>query len=210
MSRTANKEKETIVLPKPCKDEVEKYLEKWNFSEDLENYRLQESSLDKLFFELCPPNNKIEDILLKVAALNDFYSTNIFSVYPVAKHILSLNIDDLLKKGDESIVAKIQGVTIGNTEKQFYSFASKYCSHHNPKKFPIYDSYVDRVLRYFRNVDAFAKFQNEDLKNYSKFKSILIDFCKYYDLKSYSLKQIDQYLWLLGKEFFPKKYGKRK
>ena len=90
MSRTANKEKETIVLPKPCKDEVEKYLEKWNFSEDLENYRLQESSLDKLFFELCPQNNKIEDILLKVAALNDFYSTNIFSVYPVAKHILSL------------------------------------------------------------------------------------------------------------------------
>jgi hypothetical protein len=97
---------------------VEKYLEKWNFSEDLENYRLQESSLDKLFFELCPQNNKIEDILLKVATLNDFYSTNIFSVYPVAKHILSLNIDDLLKKGDESIVSKIQGVTISNTEKQ--------------------------------------------------------------------------------------------
>jgi len=207
MSHTANKEKKTIVLPKPCKGEVEKYLEKWK---SLENYRLQESSLDKLFFELCPENKQIEDILLKVAALNDFYSTNIFSVYPVAMHILSLNIDNLLKNGDVSVVTKIQGVTISNTEKQFYSFASKYCSHHNPKDFPIYDSYVDRVLRYFRNVDAFAKFQNEDLKNYSEFKSILIDFCKYYDLKSYSLKQIDQYLWLLGKEFFPKKYGKRK
>ncbi len=199
-------EKETKVLPKPSKREVDKYLKEW---EKLENYRLQELSLDRLFFELCPKNKKIEDVLLKVAALNDFYSTNIFSVYPVAKHILSLDIDGPLKKGDVSIVSKIQKVTIGKSKKLFYSFASKYCSHHKPKDFPIYDSYVDQVLRYFRKVDSFRKFRNDDLKDYEQFKSILIDFCEYYGLEAYTLKQIDRYLWLLGKEFFPKNYKRK-
>jgi len=67
-----------------------------------------EDALDKLFFTLCPENTEISDILLKVAVLNDFYSTNIFSVYPVAKHILSLDIDVRLKAGDVTVVADIQ------------------------------------------------------------------------------------------------------
>lgn len=77
-------------IPKPSKMQVESYLRSWD---DLENYHLQEDALDKLFFSLCPENREISDILLKVAALNDFYSTNIFSVFPVAKHIQSLDIN---------------------------------------------------------------------------------------------------------------------
>lgn len=86
-----------IDVPLPSSEQVEYYLRAWD---ELENYHLQEDALDKLFFKLCPENTDMSDILLKVAALNDFYSTNIFSVYPVAKHILSLNIDDRLKIGD--------------------------------------------------------------------------------------------------------------
>ncbi len=69
---------------KPSSKQVDRYLQKW---EKLDNYRLQEIALDKLFTELAPKNDKLEDILLKAAALNDFYSTNIFSIYPVALHI---------------------------------------------------------------------------------------------------------------------------
>ena len=105
--------------------------------------------MDKLFFTLCPENTDMSDILLKVAALNDFYSINIFSVYPVAKHILSLGIDDRLKTGDVALVSDIQRVTINGVEKNFYSFATKYCSHHRPLDFPIYDSYVEKVLVLF-------------------------------------------------------------
>lgn len=61
------------------------------------DYASQEAALDKLFFTFAPENTNIEDILLKVSTLNDFYSTNIFSVFPVAEHILSLNIDERLK-----------------------------------------------------------------------------------------------------------------
>lgn len=73
-----------VKIPTPSKKEVEKYIEKWN---TLENYLNQENSLNKLFFSLLPENKLIEDILIKTSTLNDFYSTNIFSIFTVAKHI---------------------------------------------------------------------------------------------------------------------------
>ena len=192
-----------ILLPRPCHDEVEKYLSLWNA---LENYSLQESALDKLFFTLAPSNTKIEDILLKVSTLNDFYSTNIFSVFPVAKHILSLDIDTRLNQGDPTLVDAIKTVDGRN----HYSFATKYCSHHNPLEYPIYDSYVDKILRYFRDTDGFCSFESDDLKQYNKFKQIILAFRTYYELDQYTLKEIDQYLWQLGKDYFPKNYNSKK
>ncbi|MCQ2522166.1 MAG: hypothetical protein MJ105_07290 [Lachnospiraceae bacterium] len=101
-------------VPTPSIELVEYYLNNW---EKLENYRLQEDALNRLFYELCPNNINISDVLLKVATLNDFYSTNIFSVYPVAKHILELNIDNRLENGDEALIDDIKAVVIGDKEK---------------------------------------------------------------------------------------------
>ena len=194
-------------VPDPSPAQVEHYLRAWD---ELENYHLQEDALDKLFFSLCPKNVDLSDILLKVAVLNDFYSTNIFSVYPVAKHILSLGIDARLKAGDVTLVTDIQKVTIKGVEKNFYSFATKYCSHHNPLDYPICDSYVEKVLCYYRDRDGFANFKRETLKDYVCFKGALVDFRAFYGLNKYDLKQIDKYIWQLGKEYFPKNYGKSK
>lgn len=192
-------------VPEPSPAQVQHYLDLWD---SLENYHLQEDALDRLFFELAPGNEDITDILLKASTLNDFYSTNIFSIFPVAKHIQSLRIDGRLKDGDASLVGDIQHLTINGAEKNFYSFATKYCSHHNPLEYPIYDSYVDRVLRYFRDRDGFAEFKNEELKDYVRFKELLIQFREFYRLQGYDLKQIDKYIWQLGKDYFPKSYGK--
>lgn len=194
-------------VPCPSIEQVEFYLKKW---ESLMNYRLQEDALNKLFFVLCPMNTDLVDILIKASTLNDFYSTNIFSIYPVAVHIYNLNIDARLKTGDIHLVEDIQKVTIGDKTKNFYSFASKYCSHHNPLEYPIYDGYVNDVLCYFRECDCFSDFKNKDLKNYVNFREILISFRSFYGLDKYNLKQIDQYLWQLGKDCFLKKYGKKK
>ena len=195
-------------IPAPSIREVMRYQASW---EALDSYREQERALNHLFFELAPENKDIADILLKVTALNQFYSTNIFSVYPVAEHIKALDIDSRLKAGDESLVDDIRIVALNGKEKNFYSFASKYCSHHNPDAYPIYDSYVDEVLRYFRNTDRFTGFRTGELKNYKSFKEILMTFRIYYGLEQFSLKEIDKYLWQLGKAYFPKKYysGKR-
>ena len=68
------------------------------------------------------------------------------------------------------------------------------------------------VLCYFRDADGFATFRNEELKTYPRFLDVLHAFCTFYNLEAYSLKQIDQYIWQLGKEYFPKNYytGKSK
>lgn len=189
------------VLPDPSGEQVEFYLGQWD---SLEDYQLQEEALNLLFFRLSPENKNISDILLKVSVLNDFYSTNIFKVYPVAKRILSLNIDERLQHGDVTLVDDIKQVEISGKKMNFYSFATKYCSHHKPLDYPIYDSYVDEVLKYYRKRDGFALFRNEELKNYSRFKSILEEFRSYYHLGEYNLKELDKYIWQLGKAYFNK------
>ena len=192
-----------VTIHTPNKTEVEKYLQKWD---SLENYVLQENALNKLFMKVYPNNTDINDILIKCSSLNDFYSTNIFSIFTVAKHILELNIDERLKNKDTSLVNDMAKLTINGKEKYFYSFATKYCSHHFPNEFPIYDSFVEKCLMYFKKQDKFYDFLKEDLKEYAKFKDILLQFKKYYNIDEFNLKDIDRYLWQLGKEYFPKKY----
>lgn len=188
--------------PTPSIDEVEKYLAQW---QRLENYKAQDEALKKLFSQFIPQNMLLNDILLKVSTLNDFYSTNIFSVYSVAKHIHSLkNVDERLLNSDTDLVDQIARVEIRGSKKYFYSFATKYCSHHNPESFPIYDYYVERMLMHFKRCDKFANFKKEDLKTYSQFKEILLNFRTYYKLEKYSLRELDRYLWLAGKDYFPR------
>lgn len=184
---------------KPSPKEVERYSNKWN---KLKNYSLQEEALNRLFFEYAPQNVDTEDVLLKAAALNDFYSTNILDIYTVAKHISQLKIDDSLNKGKIEIIDKIRKVVIDDKERNFYSFATKYCSHHKPDVYPIYDRYVDKVLRYLRNTYQFSDFKNDELKNYKRFVEIIDDFKSFFGLNNYSYKMIDRYLWLVGKEQF--------
>ena len=189
--------------PKPGISEVTKYLKEWK---KLEKYTSQERALNKLFLELLPGNSEITDILLKASCLNDFYSTNIFAIHSVAEHILSVkDLDKRLKAGDINLVSELEEVKIGDNKRYFYSFSTKYCSHHNPIAFPIYDSYVEKVLVYFNKLDKFSSFKIKDLKDYRKFKGILLDFQRYYKLERFNLKEIDRYLWLLGKAYFSKK-----
>jgi hypothetical protein len=189
-------------VPQPSKELVEHYLNKWD---KLEDYSSQEEAVNRVFRDYNS-NKELENILIKCSILNDFYSTNIFKIYPVAKHIQNLDIDSRLKEGDPTLVDEIAKITIGGKTKNFYSFASKYCSHHNQLDFPIYDSYVHKVLKYYRNVDKFFDFEESDLKAYPKFKNILVEFRSFYKLDEYNLKELDKYLWQFGKEYFPNKY----
>ena len=192
--------------PTPSIEQVEFYLSEW---EKLEDYSAQERAIDLAFNEY-KNNNSIENILIKCSILNDFYSTNIFKIYPVAKHILSLNIDERLKAGDPTLVNDIASVELKDKEKRFYSFATKYCSHHDQLNYPIYDYYVGKVLTYFKRTDRFFQFTEADLRSYPKFKNILIEFRKYYKLESYNLKELDKFLWQFGKKYFPKKQKTKK
>ncbi len=188
-----------ISIPRPCKEEVDKYLKNWDENEE---FVKQDFCLNALFKTQYPKNNNIYEILTKVTMLNVFYGTNIFKTYPVAKHILEMNIDKKLTSNDDSIIDDISKIEINGKKVRLYSFATKYCSFHNPEAYPIYDSFVEKVLNYFRCKDHFADFKIQDLKNYSTFKEIVNKFVNFYNLEEYSVKDIDRYLWQVGKEYF--------
>ena len=201
--KDATKHTENDNIPKPSVEQVKYWLAKWD---ELEDYVAQEDAIDKLFYGEFKSNDNLQNILIKCSVLNDFYSTNIFKIYPVAKHVLSLNVDKRLEENDVTLVDDIAKVKIGDTEKNFYSFASKYCSHHKPLEYPIYDSYVEKVLLHFNKVYHFYTFTKTDLKEYSKFKTILIKFREFFKLEEFNLKELDKYLWQFGKNYFPKTY----
>lgn len=188
----------------PSVKEVEYYLNLWD---SLENYVLQDSALRKLFTKTYPQNSNLDDVLIKVCSLNDFYSTNIFSPFTVARHIVNLKIDKNLGENDLEIVNKIASIKMNGGKKyNFYSFATKYCSHHKPKVYPIYDSYVEKMLMYFKRKNKFHLFAKADLKKYTEFYDILMKFREYYQLKQFNVKQIDRYLWQAGKRYFKRDY----
>lgn len=189
-------------LPKdyiPSVKDAEWFLNYWN---ELPSYSNQEKALDKLFMDICKKNDNIEDILIKCSSLNDFYSTNIFDIHTLAQHILSLQIDERLERGDRSLVNDIANVEVNGKDHFFYSFATKYCSHHQPEQYAIYDNYVEKILVLMNNQDHFYKFKREDLKDYNIYMNVIKSFQQRYGLMQYTIKQLDQYLWQLGKWYF--------
>ena len=107
-----------IDIPSPNKKIIDKYLNKWEHLED--HYIWQEKSLFKLFHEDYKNNNDLKEILIKCSCLNDFYSTNIFSIYDVANNIYKLNIDERLRCNDPSLVNDIANVKIKGVKKTFF------------------------------------------------------------------------------------------
>lgn len=200
-------------IPRPSCDEADKYLRRW----DTDEYLFKpDAALKKLFTKTHPQNTLIDDIILKATALNTVYNTYItsrYSVYPVAQHILELNIDERLGDGDETLVNELMRVLYRDGKKiDHYSFATKYCSFHNPDAFPIYDSFVAKILWHFQQAEGFAvygkgigdieSYKTEVLKDYPTFKCVLNEFRRHFGLEKYTPKELDQYLWQFGKEYF--------
>ena len=194
----------------PTNELVNEYIE--IFSNE-ERYYLADNAIINLFRQF-PENKKLEDILLKLSVINDLYSTNIYGTFIIAKHIQKLDIDNRLIQGDPNLVKQIatgHGIRFAKTNKEisFYSFATKYCNWHNKEAYPIYDSFVDKVLRAYRKKDNFSKFKDSDLKDFILFKQIVSDFKVTYSLTEHNLKEIDKFLWIYGKTIFPNNYGKK-
>lgn len=186
-------------IPEPDEENINAC---WNEWKDDEKNIAQEKVLHFLFKKQFPDNTKIEDILLKVTVLNDFYKINIYrhsDPYTVSKHILRRKIDKKLRSGDIDLVNKIAPVISRGETKTLYSFASKYCHHHKPEIYPIYDRYVDEMLWYFKKKDKFSEFKRYELKEYRRFSEIVNAFKRHYGLES-CLRKIDIYLWLTGKK----------
>ncbi len=209
-----------------------------------ENYREQEKVIENIFsengvFAKLGRENLQQIVLLKVSVLDSFYSTNLakFGIYEVAKHITELEQKDQIHQKIRNanpqnynelkdIVKQIAECKRKDDKKKvFYSFATKYCFHHNQNAFRIYDSFVREVLVFFNNgksdtSNKFAdipselvgtnfygkKLTNKELKDYDTYDTFLqaIDeFAKHYGLENKDAqdrRKLDHFLWILGKE----------
>lgn len=186
-------------IPTPCHEQALIYIAKWKGPNE---YNYREMALDNLFTKMSTDNKNIEDVLVKMAALNELHNIGIKVSFLFAKYITKLDVDSRLKVGDITLVRDIQKDYKGSKTKKYLAFASKYCSYHKPKEYPIYDEYMESILKYFRNKDNFSDFEDDDLLDYIKYKGILIDFKKYYKLGKFDLRKLSHYMWLLGKEYF--------
>ena len=162
--------------------------------------RLTEEALGQLWAQF-PRNSETSHVLLKILALNKLYSAQVrdIDVETLARHIAGLGIDALLAEGSPRTVDL---VTRCDNLRNYISFASKYCSWHNPDAYPIYDSRVDECLWFYKKQERFAEFHREDLRVYPKFREVVIQFRDFYNLGSFNFKAVDKFLWLQGQSLF--------
>jgi hypothetical protein len=195
-------------MNKPSVEGLQEYLKGW---ETAAPFVYSENAIVKLFTKTYPKNTDVSDVLAKVCLLNTIYGTNILKPVTVAEHIVTLNIDPRLESTDLDLVNDIALVTFeGGKKRNFYSFATKFCSFHKPNYYPIFDSYIEKLLWYFNQKDDhFYAYKRDEVRNYQTFYKIITAFRKHFGLAGYSFKETDLYLWQLGKEYFPVNWKKK-
>jgi hypothetical protein len=186
----------------PTEQLVRKYLDK--FQRD-KRYAPADEGLTELLRKF-PRNVELGEVAVKAASINALYTAGILGIFQVAKRVHRLNIDPELARHSTAIVDKIAAVRFKNKRRNVFSFATKYCSWHDRKNYPIYDRFVDRLLRAYRGKDNFMKFRNDELRRYAYFKRIVSTFRDHYGLQRFSFTELDKFLWLYGRHLYPKSY----
>ena len=187
-----------MILPRPTVELVNQECAEF----DREN-QLVEEALRQLR-DRFPQNTETAHVLLKVLVLNRLYSARVrdIDVEPLARHIAGLQLDPILDKGAPNAVALI---TDCEELREYFSFATKFCSWHNPIVYPMYDGNVDECLWSYQLQDQFANFHRQDLRCYEKLISIVTSFRAFYCLKSFSFRQLDKFLWRMGEQLLRRK-----
>lgn len=169
-----------------------------------------EAALTELFRQY-PRNVDLSHVLLKVSAVNTFYSTRIYLYSSKVPDLLDLathihenaeSIDAGLAAGTCHTVDLVGEIEVAPKGKRnYFSFASKYCSWHNQNEYPIWDSNVARYLGRLRKETGFApEFNIHGHWKYPAFRAAMDDFKKTYELGEFSFKQIDKFLWCHGEK----------
>ncbi len=189
-------------LPDPTAELVAVSVKKF----DDEN-RVLENAL-QLLVERFPRNDNPSGVLLKVVSINALYRTAILAFENVARHILECKVDEDIQAGEALVVDRIARISLNGKTRYNYSFATKYCSWHKPDLYPIFDSRVEECLWAYQRWDSFHSFRRDDLWTYSNFREIVSAFRERYHLNSFTFKQLDKFLYLLGGEIIENKQSK--
>lgn len=168
----------------------------------LESYVIQNDSLACLLKKYPCHTNK-SAVATKVKLLNLFYSTGIMATNAMAEHIFNIkDIDARLACGDKRLVGEIAHLQLDNAVRNNYSFATKYCAYHQPDKYPIYDSMVAKTFTTLFCNDFLPEYKSytktsfaEKLKDYDFYVEFYDYFMDEFDLKEFSYREVDAYIW---------------
>ncbi len=126
-------------------------------------------------FAKNPLNTNADDVRTKLSALKDDPELKQLSgLDDMVNHILSLKIDDRLKRGDLSVVDEIADVTINGKSYHFLHFASAYCNLHRPDVYPIYSEQHFKFYKEYIKVNN-LKLDPDKLNTYPVFAAALDD-----------------------------------
>lgn len=164
-------------------------------------------SLKKKLFNNFPDESNKNEVSIKVAALNQIYSTAIRYIKPIVEKIVSevprnhlkMDCDAYIKLVDDiSTIEWVSETTEKKHKKNNLSFSSKYVHFLNKMSTPIYDSHIWLIMAaYLREKNI--KVNLSPPKSYSEFYKCFINFKRLYKLESYSNYKLDKFLWQYGK-----------
>lgn len=198
--------KNTITLDEPSKTDYQKYLSIFNSKYASKFCFAHSSIIDNVFKQY--EKNIIAYNYVKAAIIDYAYSTRVKHMDDLVLNITNIkNFDSLVNKGEPNLINNMKKVALNNDEEiNYLSFSSKYCHIYNPKEYPIYDSYVERVLRTYQKQFHFfdeseRKITKESLKDYVFYKEVVDAFIsKYKSIGIDNYEKFDRYLWTIGKE----------
>jgi hypothetical protein len=136
--------------------------------------------------------------LLKVVAINSLYGTNLYAVVRMGGHIQEIMAETNVSDAKISLVERIADLPPSkpNEQKRHHlSFASKFAHFFiNPEKFPILDSYAEKMLRKHLGKSGASPLGQS---RYSAYASGL---AKLKELSGWTgtYRELDHYLWLAG------------
>ncbi len=138
----------------------------------------------------------LNEVLLKVAVLNDLYRTFLRAPFSMAKHIVEIpDFERRVKEGDPSVVMEIAKWTHpANTSEQVYVFATKYCFFSNMEKYFIYDERIARQISLLLSLPDTKK-----LLDYAYFSGCMNQVLVSIDF-SLTHAELDTYLWMRDRE----------
>lgn len=200
--------KKIVKLSKPSKTDYQKHMSIFNSKYANKFCFAHNPIIDNVFKQY--KKNVIAYNYVKAAIIDYAYSTRVKHMDELVLNIANIkDFDSLVSKGDPNLVNDMKKVALNNDEEiNYLSFSSKYCHRYNPNEYPIYDSYVERVLRTYQKQFHFfdeseRKITKESLKDYVFYKEVVDAFINTY--KSIGINnyvKLDRYLWTMGKENF--------
>ena len=180
------------------KDILAKYLDLF---QQQEGYFVADNRILEAF-KMAPENINVDDVRVKVSALNDPEIEDNALIDGMAKHIVALRPDERLRQGDLALVEEVAALNVRHRDFHPIHFASAYCCFHQPTLFPIYsEQFLELYRRYI--IENSLPVDPSKINTYPVFARVLDDVMTRFHLKGkLNYLHFRKFGWLYAEDIF--------